>query len=250
MPPNVPRFGGAYSSSAPGVVWVGGPPKDDFSGTILLRFNSPLAIRGLSPESEIKGYSKRVLEGCSVEFKREDPEFSLLAFADEALTHMQSTGMDTVFYMTGVDSNGEGGEELFTYHSKFTKAEVTAFVKDKVDKGVFDSWAQEALKESAQWLLNSLDESLKSSIRPSIASKPTGPEVWMLIVSEVQADSLRRCSLLLDQFKALSLSKFKGENVTEFAKEADKILMQLERDNQLPMNHLLDIVDAFTACSV
>lgn len=246
---NVPRFGGAYNGS-PDVFWIGGPPLADFSGTALASYNSPLAIRGISAESEIKGYAKRVLDGSSTKFKRDDPEFSLMAFAEEALGHMQTHGMDTVFYMTGVDSVGEGGEEVFTYHSKYTKSHVASFIQGKIANGTYDQQAQICLKESAQWLVNSLDESLKGSIRPQLTSRPTGPEVWMMIVSEVQSDSLRRCALLTEQFRSLSLSKYKGENVRDYAKAADDILLQLERDDQLPSTHLLDIVDHLSSCTV
>ena len=71
-----------------------------------------------------------------------------------------------------------------------------------------------------------------------------------MIVAEVQADSLRRCTVLVKQFKALTLVQFKGENVRDYAKTADNLLLQLERDDQLPSTHLLDIVDQLSACTV
>ena len=167
----------------------------------------------LSPESETKGYAKIVLEGHPIKFKKDDPDFSLMAFAAEALNHMQATGMDTVFYRQGVDIYGNGGEELFTYHSKYTKSSVSNFIAAKLNNNTFDNHAKTTLSESAQWLVNSLDESLKNSLRPELASKPTGPVVWMMIAAEVQADSLRHCKLFADEFRALTLAKFKGENV-------------------------------------
>ena len=248
--PTKPRFGGLFGGTS-SAVWIGGPPDENFTDTILNTFPTPLAIRGLSPESEIKGYSKRVLSGCTTKFKRDDPEFNLMAFADEALVHMQTTGMDSVFYMKGASTvDGTGARELFTYHSKFTKSHVSAFIKDKVDNGVFDSYAKTCLQESATWLVNSLDESLKASLCPQLASRPSGPEVWMMIVSEVQADSLRRCALLQKKFQALKLANFKGENVREYAAEADTILVQLDRDDQFFQTYLLDMVDQLSACSV
>ena len=36
----------------------------------------------------------------------------------------------------------------------------------------------------------------------------------------------------------------------EYARTADNLLLQLERDDQLPSTHLLDIVDQLTACTV
>jgi hypothetical protein len=62
-----------------------------------------MCIRGDDPSTEMKGYNKRVLEGNDIKFKRDDPDYTLLSFAADALSHMETYGMDTVFYMKGVD---------------------------------------------------------------------------------------------------------------------------------------------------
>lgn len=248
MAPTTPKFGGTYPGDA---VWIGGPPKEDWSGSTLSQPKTPLCIRGLEAGSEIKGYLKRT-EGHPTKFKRDDKEFTLLAFAAEALKHMQRHGMDTVFYLKGANSAGEGAEELFTFHSKFTKSHVDKHISDMTD-GVspkFDEYCSKALSDSAEWLEASLDESLKSSLRLSLSTAPTGPQLWMLIVSEVQSTSIRRSDQMAKKFQALKLSSFKGENVRDYCDEAQDLLIQLERDDQLPKNHLLDIVDAFTECTV
>ncbi len=244
-----PLFGGIYHKQ---VVWIGGPPNEAFTDTTRLKQATPLCLRGLEPSSEIKGYTKRI-EGLSTKFKRDDPEFSLLAFGDESLRHMQKHGMDSVFYMKGADSNGKGAEELFTLHTRYTKAQVDKFIKDMLDASTpphYDEYCIASLDESAHWLLDSLDESLKTAIRPQLASGPTGPQLWMIIVGEVQSESLRRCILLRKKFEGLSLSQFKGENVRDYATAAHSCLLQLERDGQLPPTHLLDIVDHLTNCTV
>ena len=217
-----PKFGGNCPGSTT-VVWVGGAPLKDFSGSHNKMPKTPLCIRGLEPSYEMKGHTARVMSGCATKFKRDDPEFPLMAFAAECLNHMESHGLDTVFYLKGVQADGTGGEELFTYHSKYTKSQVDEFIwKAQVadSNGVtkFDSFCVSALQESQQWLLNSLDESLKSALRPSLAKRPTGPQLWMMIVAEVQSDSLRHCQMLVKKFEALSLSKFKGENIRDYAK--------------------------------
>jgi len=242
-----PRFGSDYNGGP--VVWIGGPPTEDFSGTSNAVQATPLCFRNLDPVSEMKGYTRRI-EGCSIKFKRDNPEFPLVAFAAEALTHMQTYGMDSVFYLKGNDSNGEGAEELFTRHSRYTKSQVDGFVKDKLASKVYDSYSVTCLNESAQWLLNSLDESLKSSIRPQLASNPSGPQLWMMIVAEVQTDSLRRNMQLRKKFETLTLSQFKGENVRDYAQVVYDCLQPLDIDDQLPPTHLMDIVDQLTACTV
>ena len=71
-----------------------------------------------------------------------------------------------------------------------------------------------------------------------------------MIVGEVQVDSLKRCVALAKQFEQLTLAEFQGENVRDFCKAAHSMLIQLERDDQLPKTHLITLVDAFTACTV
>ena len=243
---SAPKLGGVFKDE---VVWIGGPPKENFDGPYLTGPPTPLCLRNMEASSEIKGFAKRT-EGYELKFKRDDPDFGLIAFADVALHHMQMSGMDTVFYMTGVDTQGEGGQELFTYHTRYSKASVDEFIKDKIASGEYDQLQKDALAQSAVWLSNSLDESLKSSLRTQLASRPTGPQLWMLIVGEVQSDSLNRCDTLSEKFRTMTLSQFKGENVRDYAKEAGDLLTQLERDEQLPRTHLKRIVDVFSACSV
>ena len=192
----MPKFGGLFPNSK-SVVWVGGAPNQGWNNSVRSTPLTPMCVRGMDPKTEMSSCCRRVMEGHSVKFKRDDPEFPLLAFADEALKHMETHGMDTVFFMTAADSSGQGGEELFTFHTKFTKGHVDKFIEDAF-KAVgtmppkFDQFAQDACFESAQWLVNSLDESLKSSLRPQLTGRLTGPQVWMMIVGEVQVDSLKR----------------------------------------------------------
>ena len=242
---SAPKLGGSFGTA----FWIGGPPNEGFNGPALMGPPTPLCFRKLDTSSEIKGFVKRT-EGCSTKFKRDDPEFPLVAFADEALKHMQMCGMDTVFHMTGMKPDGTGAKELFSYHTRYTKDEVAAHVAKKIADGVFDELQQAALHESALWLANSLDESLKASLRPKLALRPNGPVLWMMIVSEVQSDSLQRTDLLVEKFKKLTLAQFKGEDVGSYCDAAELILLQLEKDDQLPRLHLMTIVDVFSSASV
>ena len=72
----------------------------------------------------------------------------------------------------------------------------------------------------------------------------------MHIVDEVQADSLKRCEEMADKFRTMTLASFKGENVRDYATTVSDILIQLERDRQLPQMHLLRILDVFTSCTI
>ena len=244
-PPVAPKFGGIVGGCA---VWIGGPPLADFSGTSYSHMATPFCIRGLDPGNEIKSYKSRVEDGNHIKFKKSDDEYPLVAFADDCLRHMQQHGLDTFFYMEGVATDGTGGKELFTYHSRYSKDAVDTHTTDP--SRFSDHHAKTALKESAEWLLNSLDESMKKTLRPVIAKKPNGPQLWMAIAREVQANSIRRCKVIAKEFETLSLLKFKGENVMEYCTKASELLVQLEKDNRLPETHLVDILDHLSDCSV
>ena len=243
--PVAPKFGGIVGGYA---VWIGGPPLADFSGTSYSHMATPFCIRGLDPGNEIKSYKSRVEFGNHIKFKKSDEEYPLVAFADDCLRHMQQHGLDTVFYMEGAATDGFGGKELFTYHSRYSKDAVDTHTTDP--SRFDDRHARTALKESAEWLLNSLDESMKKALRPVIAKKPNGPQLWMAIAREVQANSIRRCKVIAKEFENLSLLKFKGENVLEYCTKANELLVQLEKDNRLPETHLVDILDHLSECSV
>jgi len=240
-----PMFGGVVPNGN-GVVWIGGPPKADFSDTTRSVELTPLCYRNLDPVSSMKTYPKRI-EGATLKLKRVDPNYSLMSFAEDAFHHMQEHGMDTFFYMKGAKSDGTGAEELFTYHTKYTKAQVDQHIEKL--KPTLDHHGLSCLADSYKWLLASLDETLKSTIRIDAIGKATGPQLWMLIVTEIQTESLRRGMILQKEFMALKLSQFKGENVQEYAAKASPLLVELERYGMLPQTHLMDIVDHMTACT-
>ena len=250
-----PKFGGTAPSGS--MVWLGGPPLQDWSTTSLLGPATPMCWRSSDPVTEMKAYPRRT-DGNEVKFKRDDPEYPLLSFANDAFAHMQTHGMDTLFYMKGVDGQGQGGHDLFRYHSRYTKTQVEEYVRGctgelatpTIGPGKVDAHGLSALFDSGTWLLNSLHESLRGPLRPVLPPRPTGPVVWMAIVGEVQMESLRRVTDMVKKFEAMKVSHFKGENVRDYCTAASSLLLQLEREDQVPSTHLLTIVDALSEVSV
>ena len=115
-----------------------------------------------------------------------------MSFGEEALQHMQEHGVDAVFCMTGSsDRDGTGAMELFACHTKFAKADVDEVVADGLKSGgrCGGTCSKDCLKESALWLLDSVDESVKSTLRMSQSHKLTGPQLWMLVAAEAQSKS-------------------------------------------------------------
>ena len=247
---SAPKIGGRVTDE---IMWIGGAPLFEWKGTCLLAPNTPLCYRSADPVQETKNFLRRV-DPPDTKFKRDDPDYPLRAFAADALEHMQTNGMDTIFYMeTAKDGitaeDDEGAKEIFTYHSRYTKEEVKAKM-DELVKTTFDPYLKTAMKESGKWLAGALDISLKTSLRGELSKHPSGPVLWMLIVGEVQSNSLQRSVELTEEFEKLELSMFKGENVRDYCTKAEELLNQLEKEDQLPKTHLLKIIDVLTKCSV
>ena len=106
-----------------------------------------------------------------------------MAFADNYFMHMMQHGLDNVFYMENVAVDGTGGRELFTYHTQCSKEVVEAH---STDPHCFNhDHSKAALKESAQWLSNLLDLSLRTSLRSVIIKRQNRPQLWMTMVRKV-----------------------------------------------------------------
>ena len=123
--------------------------------------------------------------------------------------------MDTIFYMCGVNKNDPAvmALDVFKYFSRFTKAMFEGSIKDRIKDGSFDDHQKLALTESAKWLTNSLHPSLISSLHSELKKNPTGPVLWMAIVSEVRSNSVRIVRESTDKFYAVQASDFPGEKL-------------------------------------
>jgi hypothetical protein len=238
-----PKLGGLIGETP----WIGGPPNESFDGPQNPYPLTPLCRCPKDDKNSGVNYSKRTT-GLETPFKRDDPNFPLLAFADEALAHMQEHGMDTVFYMSG----GDEGEavEIFTYHTRYTKSQVEKHINARIADGTFDHWQKEALRESAIWLKASLDPSLRLKLRTKMVNRPSGPVLWMIIVEHLQAEILTTAINYEDHFKGLKLASFKGEDVDAYCDAVEHDLMWLEKLDKLPDLHLITICDTLSECSV
>ena len=250
---NGPKFGGLSSDLTP---WVGGPPNIGFTGSLCTSPESPCCYRPTDATAQMRSYPRRV-EGNETKFKRDDPEYTLISFATDSLAHMKEYGMDTFFYLEGSNSEDEA-QDLFNYHTRYSTTQVEDYIKECLGQtttnpigiGKLDHWGLDALKDSGTWLMNSLDETMRVQLRPQLPPRPYGPQVWMILVREVQMDSLRRVTIMVKKFESTKVSDFKGENVRDYCTAVQDILIQLEKEKQLPPTHLLTLVDAFCDVSV
>jgi hypothetical protein len=235
-----PKIGGTSNSSS----WTGGKPKSDWSGSENEEPTTPYCFR-LSADKSFKIYQV-LTKGQDKKFKRQDPEYPLAAFLDDAQTHMEASGMDSVFYFKDPSDDKEM-RSIFLFHSRFTKD----YIKNETIKmeKIYDKFDLANLATSKAWLLASLDDTLKASIRPQMVPKLTGPEILMIIISEVQSDSIRSLRKKERGIEQLLLSKYPAENVRKLNADILTPCNELERAGQLPQDIILTIVEIYGKAS-
>jgi hypothetical protein len=100
---------------------------------------------------------------------------------------------DSVFWYTN-PADTTRARNVLKYHSRFTTSYIaaeTAKMRIATNNQKYDKYDEANLRMSRMWLLNSLDPALTHLLRPRLVPKMSGPEVWMLLVSMVQSDSVR-----------------------------------------------------------
>jgi hypothetical protein len=187
--------------------------------------------------------------GNSTKFKRNDNDYPLTIFAQDATRHFTTHGLDTQFYIynqgTGTVTN------ILENHADTTMSAVEKFISDGIQNNLFDSFAVESMLESGEWFLNSIHVSIRHSIQLSLGTtKIYGPIVWMSLIKECQTESLSRTDKIKTEFEGLTVLNTPGENVRDYVDKAMVLLDQLDKARDLPRNYLLTIGDALSACSV
>ena len=99
------------------------------------------------------------------------------------------------------------------------------------------------------WFLNALDEKLLSAIRPQFRENMTGPKLFMIMVAEVQSDSIRSLRKKERIFEQLSLAQFPAENVKAMNNTILDTCDELERAGSLPDDAILTITEKYCASS-
>jgi hypothetical protein len=131
-------------------------------------------------------------KGLDIKFKRDDPTYSTSSFADDVFRHLKRCGMDTVFFFPSITIPSEY-LNICTSHSMFENYHVNQIVQDNIAAGFYDEYDLANLSDSAEFLLNSIDIDLKTHVRTLLVPESTGPEVFCLIVQEVQSQRSQDC---------------------------------------------------------
>jgi hypothetical protein len=241
--PVLPKIGGISN----GVVWVGGEPNVSWTETKNLEPRSAYCRRHTT-DKDLK-VLEYMLKAHVPKFKRDDPLFPLVSFASDVETHMELTGMDSVFWFAD-PTDPTQMLNVFTSHSRFPENYVAQEVSRKLKNGTYDKYDIQNLEFSANYLRESLDVTLRGDIRGLLRPKITGPELFMTVVSEIQSSSVRLYRAKERQLEAMSLKTYPGENVKTLTRDIANICDELDRAGRLPEDITLTIVNIYAKSSV
>lgn len=251
--PSAPRFGGLAGPNL-SEPWIGGKPKDDYSGTTSSRPATVLCYVPADPSKYSKIYLAKTSSSSKL-FDPSDKSFTLASFATDVWIHLQKYGMDTVFYFKDQSSGGEM-IDIINNHPRFSKSEVAQAIQDALlPSGHYGQcdFSQEALADSGTFIYNSLTKSMQIRLQtcfndPRLGA--SGPVLWMALVEEVQSNSYQVYKQLVKEVESLALASFNGENVSDYCLKMKQKLETLSSAKQLPPDILLTIINAFTTSSV
>ena len=242
---STPKIGGMQNSTA----WTGGIPNVDYTKSESIGPATPYCCRFQDASKSLKTYPFLTVCKLTPKFKRSDPEFTLPAYTEEVSTHMIQSGMDSVFYFVDPCDPSKRLSVLQS-HSRFTRDYVKSQVNLYRNPGSalsrsYDSFDLDNLAMSRVWILDSLDDKLKAAVRPQLTPSMSGPEIFMLIVSEIQSDSIRSMRKKERNLEQLALASFPGENVRQLNNIILTCCEELLHADCLPQDIILTIVEKY-----
>jgi hypothetical protein len=238
-PPTIaspPELGGLLD----GHPWTGGKPANvDRNASCNAEPHSPGCYRPSDPIASMKAWTMLTKPDAKVaEFKRNDP---LAPFEKTIQEHLEDSGCDGVMYLT-TPYDPTNFTNIITHHSHVTLDMVVDYWNARVVANTIDKFERDNLRFFRKWLLASLDPELAGLIRDKLSPNGFGPEVWMLLVSEIRSESFLYYETLKSTLKGLKLSQFPGDNVRDFVDKWSKVATELQVANAFDYNFLVNLI--------
>jgi DNA-binding transcriptional MerR regulator len=222
-----------------GVAWTGGKPSLAWSSSALVKPTTPLSFRPSSLTPMTKNWSKRT-QGRTRLYKLHDAGLTLVSFATATQTHMNLTGMDSIFYVPSEDN--ETMINVLSQFQRTTLAHVRAQTRRMQDMSVYDTYDEENFTAAMIWLQASLDPDLLEILIPRLQGSTSPAVLWMLIATQTYTSSVQRFRILEQDTKNLRLASYPGENVNLYAIDVRKNCRELQAAGQLRDDLVLSVI--------
>lgn len=250
-----PKFGGKTRFQSQEELWVGGEPRDDFSG---VKDSKPYSVNCYIPSTLsllVKSVNSRTT-GLSKIFDPQDKGYSLKAFATDVWSHLRKHGMDTPFYFNAGSADRPLLLDVVNHFPRFNTREIALQLsKQLLNLGAYynEPTIVDALSHSAEFLYKSVSPALQTQLRvcktdPSLGDH--GPVLWMTIVQSVQSTAYPIYKALAQEITTYQLGNFKGESLDDYVTTVRQKIEELDSADLLPPDINSVILKHFVGCSV
>ena len=223
-----PRVGGIDTIKGEQYAWTGG------GNLPASRLTEPATVKAYRPSDfkALQRMEKECEEGLPTTLRLSTPDkaatdasaVTLQLWIDRIKVALEARGLDSVFRM----ENATGTAEFYLME-EFGRADVTrvrTWVATLRAKGC--TYDAKNLAMSGKMLLESLDVDMLKKASRDLEAKPTGPEVYAVVINIHQTLNTGAVRVLTEQLQKLKLSKEPAENVELFSEKVLDIAKRIE----------------------
>ena len=171
------------------VPWVGGVPMPAWDATRNTEPESPFCMHPVGTGEQLRIHAVSV-KGLKEKFGAGDATYPLASFETAVWEHLVDKGLDSVFYILEPHTNDM--VEIVTRHSRFPMSYIRTYIKTMQDPSspcTYDTYDNKNLVSARKFILASLTDELHHAVERQIDETTTRPEVWMLVIEQVQSDT-------------------------------------------------------------
>ena len=239
--PPTPKFGGLKQLKADEwAVWTGGKPNGTWTALETMPISiGPHQYRPHGIFTQAKTRDLRVAGLPDKFVKGQD----LLTFQRELNTRMTHTGMDTILYVQSPIHPAQV-VNIVDSHSLFDLASGVSASKDVASKH-FDSYCHSNSQDAKDFLLNSLDYSLKKQLYDMCNPDDNFGVYWFSLMHIVCSVSVTRFDHVRDRIKGRTIDSYPEHDVVALCSDFHKDFKTLHQaglyDHNLTL-HMLNII--------
>jgi hypothetical protein len=223
-----PRIGGINTIKGEQYAWTGG------GNLPATRIIEPSTVKAYRPTDfkALQKMEKECEEGLPTTLRLSTPDktatdasaVTLQLWIDRIKDALEARGMDSVFRMENAGATTE-----YYLMEEFGRADVSrvrTWVTTLRAKGC--AYDAKNLAMSGKMMLESLDVDMLKKASRDLEAKPTGPEVYAVVINIHQTLNTGAVRVLTEQLQKLKLSKEPAENVESFSEKVLDIAKRIE----------------------
>jgi hypothetical protein len=151
--------------------------------------------------------------GLEAKFKKGD---HLLDFIDVVDQYFTRTGMDTITYLPDADDVSKMISVIGDY-SKFNLQTTVMMSSAQIRKTSFDRYDRNNDDSARNWLLASVDDSLKKDISERLSLFDGFASHWLQMIHLIESTSYKRFTNIKEDIERLTVHQFPGQSVKDLA---------------------------------